>query len=395
MAADLDKTHIQLSQRTTGLTSLPSELVGNILIYLPITPNLVDIGRASKAMASYIFNDFQFAHRHFHHQCNLKTPYPDLYIFHAKFFGSIWKSLPFNYQTVVFVHALASEHLKRDIVSPLYGFFNAKNWVYPRPKALTAIQLLLDHGFNSTAQTTRILIWATTNNWVEVVRFLLENSFSLQTTALENAFDVAVSEGHLELLQLLLSTGDASVYPTGHDIMFAAHNGYSEVLKLLLKAPMIDSKTNLNQALQRACARNRVKTVKILLEDGRADPTASNNRCLFGSCAEGQLEILDLLLKDGRVDPTVEKTKALGIAASKNNLSIVNRLLQDVRVDPGDNDNFAVKESVRAGHFDVASCLWNNSRCIIDAATKMELIEIARAKGYKKLTDLLESPQES
>ncbi|ORY36714.1 hypothetical protein BCR33DRAFT_790168 [Rhizoclosmatium globosum] len=208
MAADLDETHIQLSQRTTGLTSLPSELVGNILIYLPITPNLVDIGRASKAMASYIFNDFRFAHRHFHHQCNLKTPYPDLYIFHAKLFGSIWKSLPFNYQTVVFVHALASEHLKRDIVSPLYGFFNAKNWVYlDQRRSQPSSSYWITADYNTSSKLLHLGREILANPDLFDIRAKIAGFFAGKvdlTRYGDYALASACNEGHFEIVKLLL-----------------------------------------------------------------------------------------------------------------------------------------------------------------------------------------------
>ena len=85
-------------------------------------------------------------------------------------------------------------------------------------------------------------------------------------------------------------------------IIWASENGHIDLVKKLLKDERVDPSGRQNEAITEASRNGHIEIVKLLLDDDRVDPSDFNSFSLIYACENGHIEIVKLLLDDGRVD---------------------------------------------------------------------------------------------
>jgi len=88
---------------------------------------------------------------------------------------------------------------------------------------------------------------------------------------------------------------------------------------------------SLEERFKKAIENNVLWLVKQCLDDG-VDPTAYHNEAIRWAASNGHTEIVRLLLSDKRVDPTANHNQAIQLAACNGHTETVCLLLSDKRV---------------------------------------------------------------
>lgn len=198
------------------------------------------------------------------------------------------------------------------------------------------------------------LIWASTQNHLEVVKQLLhsENFFGFLSTPINvnavnsvgwSALLYAASFGFKDIAKLLIDAGaDCNVKdPQEHHtpVLRAAWGNHKEILQLLLAHKNIDVnvpelKTG-ETALMKACANGDVEITQLLLEHkANANLRSLDNGTAFHSAARStnSLEIMKLLrpkVTDIDIEGTEDKCTPLFLACANGELESVQFLLQN------------------------------------------------------------------
>ncbi|RKP19318.1 hypothetical protein ROZALSC1DRAFT_29074 [Rozella allomycis CSF55] len=92
------------------------------------------------------------------------------------------------------------------------------------------------------------------------------------------------------------------------------------------------------------------------------DPSANDNDAIQQASRNGHFEVVKTLLEDARVDPSSNANYAIRSASECGHADVVRILLKDPRVDPGIQGNFAIKYASSNGHIDVVKLLLKDSR---------------------------------
>jgi hypothetical protein len=148
-----------------------------------------------------------------------------------------------------------------------------------------------------------------------------------------NYFSLKHVTGIENVLVYLISKGIDPGCNNNFAVQWAAVNGHSKVLKLLLKDSRVNPSVNENYCIRYAAYNGHLKCVQLLLNDLRVDPAAADNFAIRFASSEGHHEIVQLLLTDQRVNPSVHHNFALKRAYANCHHQVVNMLLQDARVD--------------------------------------------------------------
>lgn len=191
------------------------------------------------------------------------------------------------------------------------------------------------HSQKSPAEQDNLPIrWAAKNGHTKMVKLLLKDS-RVDPTAKENmALKNAVRNGHLEIVKRLLA--DLRIVPTVLCVDLAAESGHLEIVKLFLADPRIIPTAD---CVNGAAENGHLEIVKLLLADSRIVPTAD---CINVAAKSGHLEIVKLLLTDLRITPN---DITINIALIERKLEVVKLLLTDPRITPNvTNINVSLKE---------------------------------------------------
>lgn len=135
----------------------------------------------------------------------------------------------------------------------------------------TAARLCMD----PTVDDNRAIMWASENNAIESVRWLLQNGRADPSAG-----------------------GD-------YAIRYASEFGHHKVVRLLLQDERVDPSADHNYAIQMTCFWNQVKVVRLLLKDDRVDPTADENNAFYQAYMNRNDELISLLYEDERVRRTL------------------------------------------------------------------------------------------
>ena len=106
--------------------------------------------------------------------------------------------------------------------------------------------------------------------------------------------------GNVEAVKTLMSHVD----PINNAIGWAARNGHIEVVELLLTDGRADPSANSNCAIRLAAEYGYAKVVELLLADKRINPSAGDNYAIRWAALNEHFEVVKLLLADKRVDPS-------------------------------------------------------------------------------------------
>jgi len=191
------------------------------------------------------------------------------------------------------------------------------------------------------------LWWAAKKNYVSMVRLLLQAAPYLDRNSKEkereqSALSIAVEEGHIEVVRLLLRDKwvqhDAPDYQGRSPLSLAAGAGHGDIVKLLLEhktfRDLVNSEDSFsNQTpLQWAARKGHASVVETLLGEG-ALPDAPSERGrtpLIWAAINGHEEVVRILLKRNEVDlfrRDEDESSAFECAASSKEDAIAREIL--------------------------------------------------------------------
>lgn len=189
----------------------------------------------------------------------------------------------------------------------------------------------------------------------KVVKVLLENTQI--DPAVNNNFGIrwAAGQGYSEIVRLLLR--DVRVDSLDEALIAAARKGQVEVMRLLLANERVNPAAMDNLAIIEAAETGQLEAVKILLSDERVNPADADDAAIRSAAQGGHTEVVQLLLSDPRVDPAASNNEALKLAAARSRLNVIRLLLADERVNPAVDNNYTLRYALRYGRQDVVDLL--------------------------------------
>ena len=137
----------------------------------------------------------------------------------------------------------------------------------------------------------------------------------------------AVSAGHTQAVELLLSAGANVALGDGEALRAAAENGHVEVVCVLLSA---STKPDALDVLLAACSSGHLSVVQYLLDRG-VDMRAGQDAALREACAHGHADIAQFLIDRG-ADVHAEGDEAMHEASANGHQHIVLLLTQHANV---------------------------------------------------------------
>ena len=129
--------------------------------------------------------------------------------------------------------------------------------------------------------------------------FLLGTKYALDNGVddddMFNSLQWAASNGHTDIVKLLIDNGVDIHFFNDYALRWAASNGHYDVVKLLIENGAKIHANN-NEALRWAVHEGHYDVIKLLLENG-ADVRAKNNEALRFASVKGYADVVELLKK--------------------------------------------------------------------------------------------------
>lgn len=178
---------------------------------------------------------------------------------------------------------------------------------------VTSIEAFIDCGLSRMTRNTCLrrlpLHAAVLDNDVQRVQLLLSHGADVNARALDwSALEIAISKGHSDLVDLLISNGASTKADPGtpfrHDALgFAAYEGNLQIVQQLVErgASVNDAEGIKSSALIAAIRFRHLDTAEFLLKCGAAcgANTAIENSPLIIAVEQGSLDAVKLLLQYG------------------------------------------------------------------------------------------------
>jgi len=101
---------------------------------------------------------------------------------------------------------------------------------------------------------------------------------------------------------------------------------------------------------------------ELALKRGFGDPTENNNMSFIFAARNGFSSVVGMLLKDKRCNPRIGWNAPLLACSDTGNRECVQLLLEDVRVNPMDGNYKSIQIALEKGHHDIAMDLFMDSR---------------------------------
>lgn len=144
--------------------------------------------------------------------------------------------------------------------------------------------------------------------------------------------------------------------------IYACINNYIEIVKILIKIPIIDpSSTLIKYKLLKNINLHPSTKFPLFTDMGMEN---INNYSLILSASLGHHEIVDLLLKCSKVDPTAIDNRTIRWTCRYGHKKVLKLLLKDGRADPGVRNNYCIRESLENHHKDITKILLKNNKII-------------------------------
>ncbi|KAI8620367.1 ankyrin repeat-containing domain protein [Chytriomyces sp. MP71] len=372
--------------QSPGLNTLPTEVLHQILVLVPVTRDVRDLGLVCSRLGGIVLFDARFA------ALQLETSWraeglESLDDFVESQFGdeSEWIRLPVAHRLALFAQILrekcldysaqadmpplalpprlGSEALCWRIVSQARTLFGLDtthplllNWAALHGLSGLVSRLLL--AGCDPSRDASALTWAVDKGHTCTVQVLLRDPRSDPAVDDNYALKSAACEGHIALLSLLLN--DPRVDPNAQDrcpLNRAAENGHAECVRVLLRDPRLVLKPGDNAALKWSCENGHAEVVRLLLIDGRIHPAARNNFAIKRAAREGHARVVELLLADERTSPESEDNYAIKHSAKNGHIDVVKLLLGDPRVDKNAEGGIALRWAQESGFKDIVKLL--------------------------------------
>jgi hypothetical protein len=91
-------------------------------------------------------------------------------------------------------------------------------------------------------------------------------------------------------------------------------------------------------------------------------PNLNNDYAIRWAARNGHTEVVKVLLADDRVSPEVARNYAIGMAAINGHVEVVKLLMQHPKVNPADDEEYALIHAERHNHYDVIHELVKDKR---------------------------------
>jgi ankyrin repeat protein len=150
----------------------------------------------------------------------------------------------------------------------------------------------IDYNITLNDLTYNILVYASENNHLEIVKLLLQNGFS-NCSDIDQSLKWASIEGNIEVIKMLLEYGANPCVDNNSSLILACIDGRLEIVKLLLENGANPSVYD-NQSLRFSAQGGHLEVVRVLLEYG-VDPSIQDNYALRNALENGYYEIVKLL----------------------------------------------------------------------------------------------------
>lgn len=168
---------------------------------------------------------------------------------------------------------------------------------------------------------------------VDIARLLLADERVVVDDDQPNPLIAAAYDGHIEMTRFLLTYNDGKrrIKREQEILRIAATNGHSEIVRLLLDDEELDPNWKRGEVFREACARGKLECARVLVEYGiRAN--VDNNYSLRFAASNGREEVVAWLLTFDYVNPLVGRPNAVKRAWKNNKAGVLDLLLRDRRV---------------------------------------------------------------
>ncbi len=249
-----------------------------------------------------------------------------------------------------------------------------------------AILYMLAHLFS--IELRNIIFYSVFNGYADVLRFLVEDRKVDILPYEDDIMLLAVRNGHVEVLQVLLDEGGNPAKNENNAIVEASGYGKLEIVRLLLKDKRVDpgAGAEKNLALNFAARGGHTEILRLLINDKRVDLWDTD--LIVSAASNGRTEAVRFLLEDGRFNPGVDDNSAIKYAAMYQYPEVVLLLLQDERVDPSIYDNIVVQYASKMGEMVILRHLLSDER-VSSTYDSLDALEEASANGRIEAVRLL------
>lgn len=241
------------------------------------------------------------------------------------------------------------------------------------------VKLLLEDGrFDPSINNCETLVDASKRGLSEIVKLLL-NDVRIENAKLQDAFIGAVEYGHSKVVQIFLDAGVDPSADNNYALRCAVDMGNENLVNILLKDERIEPSALHNEAIYKATKKGFVKITELLLNHKRFDPyliREDHYALLYTSMIGFNDKINDLLMQG--LNPASYNNAAIQLAVKNNHKDIVKTLLQDERVDPTANDNYALRTAIFYGYNEVTDLLLKHPK--MDPSLYIKLLNIKKKR---------------
>ncbi|KAK3493518.1 hypothetical protein B0T13DRAFT_421361 [Neurospora crassa] len=187
--------------------------------------------------------------------------------------------------------------------------------------------LLISNGASVNIDNGRPLKAAARMGHLEICKLLISNGASVN---IDNGrpLKAAARMGHLEICKLLISNGASVNIDNGRPLKAAARMGHLEICKLLISNGASVNIDN-GEPLQRAVERGQVELCELLIQRGANIKFQTGIRALLFAAQEGHINMIDLLLHQDGIKPneSYQGHTAAEVAAAAGQTQVL-RLMQ-------------------------------------------------------------------
>jgi len=234
------------------------------------------------------------------------------------------------------------------------------------------------------------LMLAASKGQTEIVKILLRSGANVNAQD-DDGWSVlmrAAAVGNSDIMHALLNA-KVDVHATNKysqtALMIAAGKGKEEIVNALLKVDpkVVNAEDRLgSSALEQAARYGHPEVVKILLKAGLVD---RNNLGLNAAGSKGHIKVVEVLLN---ANPTLEVSTALSRAAEEGHIEVVKMLLEKNK-NPKIDKNNALMDAVENGKIDVVKLLVKNGANINYKRDGQTPLDVAIENGRDSLVKFL------
>lgn len=202
----------------------------------------------------------------------------------------------------------------------------------------------------------KALMTATEDGLTKTVDFLSQLLYSNIITHLNDAFQVAVENGHAGIVRLLLATDKVTL-------------SHPDILRIVFK--------QYNAGILRQCLD---MNWRLILND------INMSRLACDAAMQGDTDILEILFNLYDINPALEENKLLNLAVTNGQYEVVELLLKTARVAFVQYDDRLIQLAVAGGYVSIVQLLLGHAPKLYDAFT---LIWIAMHKNWRMVLNVI------